>query len=463
MDNEYILLLKVVFKINIKSFFSVVAAKVVLKTSKVLFKGGTNFPGKVALKLDRNILKTVSKGYDVILITGTNGKTTTTSMITNMIKDSGHSVITNSTGANMLPGIVSCFIDNYSFRNSNETKYAVIETDEANVKLVTQYIEPKIITITNLFRDQLDRYGEVYTTLKKIIEGVKNVPSTMLVLNGDESLLGELELPNDKIYYGFNSSTNDEVAVSMNADAKFCKKCKSPYKYNFLTYNHLGSFYCDNCGYKRPELEYSIDEINELTQDGSYVKLDSKDYYINQPGVYNIYNALCAYSIAKQLGITDEVINSSLKNQKSSFGRQEILKIDGKDVKIILVKNPAGLDEAINTISLDKRNINVSVLLNDNYADGRDVSWIWDVDFERLSSLDIDKVMVGGARLYDIAVRLKVAGLDYNKFAVCEDFDTLLKEISSCGSSMVYVLATYTAMINLRKFLHSKGYIEKLW
>ncbi len=146
----------------------------VLKLSKTLFKGGTNFPGKVALKLDKKILKTVAKDYKVILVTGTNGKTTTTSMIYNMIKDSNKFVISNSTGANMFPGIVACFVENFSFNNKEE-KYAVIEVDEANVKFITEYVSPEIITITNLFRDQLDRYGEVYTTLKKILEGIEKI------------------------------------------------------------------------------------------------------------------------------------------------------------------------------------------------------------------------------------------------------------------------------------------------
>jgi UDP-N-acetylmuramyl tripeptide synthase len=453
----------VVFQININSLFSIIISKLVLKTSKVLFKGGTNFPGKVALKIDNSILKTAAEGYKVILITGTNGKTTTTSMVYSMVKGSGKKVITNSTGANMLPGIVSCFIENYKFNKDKRADYAVIEVDEANVKLVTKYITPEIITVTNLFRDQMDRYGEVYTTLKKIREGIENVNSSTLVLNGDESLLGDIGLPNKVVYYGFECSPNIEKKIDVNADAKFCIKCKSPYKYNFLTYNHLGSFYCENCGYKRPDLDYSVDDIKELSPEGSLVTINNSDYYINQPGIYNIYNALCAYAIAKTLGIENSVIFNSLKSIRSSFGRQENLLIEGKEVKIILVKNPAGFDQAINTISLDKNVMNLAFLLNDNYADGRDVSWIWDVKFEKLASLRTDSIMVGGIRLYDMAIRLKVAGLKEENFKMCENFDDLIKNIIGSSCNKTYILATYTAMINLRKYLHSKGYISKLW
>ena len=434
-----------------------------MKLSKLLFQGGTNFPGKIALKLDKHILKTIANNYEVILITGTNGKTTTTSMIYSIVKSSNKPVITNNTGANMYTGIVACFISNYSFKKSFEKKIAVIEVDEANVKFVTEYITPSIITITNLFRDQLDRYGEVYTTLKKILEGVEKTPTTTLILNGDESLLGNLNVKNDIVYYGFGTKVNENKIVDINADAKFCTICKAPYEYNFITYNHLGDFYCSECGYKRPELTYAIDKIVDLNTSGSTVHINNKEYYINQPGTYNIYNALCAYSVAKLLGIDDSTIEQSLKTVASSFGRQETLTIEGKEIKIILVKNPAGYDEAVNTINLDKRKINLSLLLNDNYADGKDVSWIWDVNFERLTSLDINKIMISGIRLYDMAIRLKVAGFSSDSFLLCKDEESLLKEIKACNGEIVYILATYTAMINLRKFLHVKGYIDKIW
>lgn len=452
-----------VLVIKIKSLLSIIISKLTMKLSKTLFKGGTNFPGKVALKLDKNILNTIAKDYEVLLITGTNGKTTTTSMIYNIIKDNGDYAITNGSGANMFSGITACFIKNFSFKKTKGKKYAVIEVDEANVKFITEYITPKAITITNLFRDQLDRYGEVYTTLNKILEGVVKVPDTTLILNGDESLLGNLELPNPVLYYGFNTAINSETKVDINADAKFCKFCKEPYSYDFVTYSHLGKFYCDNCNYKRPSIDYGVDKIIDQTPVGSLVSIDNNEYYISQPGTYNIYNALCAYSICRTIDITNETIKTSLENQKSSFGRQETINIEDKEVKIILVKNPAGYDQAINTVMLDKSKINIALMLNDNYADGRDVSWIWDVNFEKLSSLDIDKILVSGIRMYDMAIRLKIAGFDHNEFSTCEDYDSLLKGIVNCTEKTVYILATYTAMTNFRKFLHGKGYIKNVW
>lgn len=380
-----------------------------------------------------------------------------------MIKNSNKDVITNNTGANLKPGITSCFIDNFRFGKAKTERYAVIEVDEANLKLITEYVNPEIIIVTNLFRDQLDRYGEVYTTLNKIMDGIDNVPLSTLILNGDESLLGDLNIPNQKLYYGFNCAVNDNKKIDINADSKFCKKCKSVYEYDFITYNHLGKFHCSKCNYKRPTLNFSVDSIKELCSSYSLVSINGFDYYINQPGVYNIYNALCAISTAKTLGIEDSIIYNSLESTKSSFGRQEILNIGGKEVKIILVKNPAGYDEALSTISLDKRKINLAVLLNDNYADGRDVSWIWDVSFEKLQNLDINHTIVGGIRLYDMAIRLKTAGIKTKKFDVAGSYETMLNYIEKCDGDIVYVLATYTAMIDFRKFLYGKGLIEKLW
>lgn len=449
--------------INIKSILSILSSKFTAFLAKHIVKGGSNFPGKIALKIDKSILKTVSKGYKVILVTGTNGKTTTTSMIYNILKENKFDVITNSTGANLYAGIVACFISNYSFFKRKENPYAVIEVDEANVKFITEYLTPEIITVTNLFRDQLDRYGEVYTTLVKILEGINKVPASKLVLNGDESLLGKLELKNPVVYYGFNTPIKENASLDLNADAKFCKFCKAPYSYDLVTYNHLGSFYCPECGYKRAELNYAVNKIFDLTAENSSVLINDTEVFISQSGAYNIYNGLCAFSIAKELGIEDSVIKASLQNQSSSFGRQEQINIDNKDVQIILVKNPAGYNQALDTLALNKNEFSAAFMLNDNYADGRDVSWIWDVDFEKISTLNIEDIFVSGIRMYDMAVRLKIAGLDVNKFILEEDYEELTNKIKNSVSKKIYILATYTAMINYRKYLHSKGYIHKLW
>ena len=317
--------------------------------------------------------------------------------------------------------------------------------------------------LINLFRDQLDRYGEVYTTLNKILEGVKKVPESKLVLNGDESLLGRMDIKNPCIYYGFKESLNNNTSIDVNADAKFCKFCKAPYKYNFITYNHLGDFYCESCGYKRNTLKYAMDTILELTPDSSKVVINGSEVLLSQSGLYNIYNALCAYAITSELKVSNDTIIKSLENQSSSFGRQEIVNIEGKELKIILVKNPAGYNQALDTLSLSKENMSLGFFLNDNYADGRDVSWIWDVNFENLLSLNVDDIAIGGIRTYDMAIRLKICGFNEETFSICPSFEDMTKAIIGSKNKKVYLLATYTAMINYRKYLYSKGYIKNLW
>ena len=451
-------------EISIKSIVSILATKFTLFLTKTILKGGTTFPGRVALKLDNNILSKVSKGYKVILVTGTNGKTTTTSMMYNILKEKGLNVITNNTGANLFPGIVTTFVGHYKFfNNKGEDKYAVIEVDEANLKYITKYLTPEIITVTNLFRDQLDRYGEVYTTLTKILEGITLVPETKLVLNGDESLLGKLDVKNPCIFYGFKTAINENKTIDVNADSKFCKFCKTPYSYNFVTYNHLGDYYCTGCGYTHPQIKYGVDKIIELTAESSTVKFGDTEIFLGQSGVYNIYNALCAYAITKELNVDDATIKKSLESQSSSFGRQEIINIDDKEVKIILVKNPAGYNQALDTLCLNKDAFSCAFLLNDNYADGRDVSWIWDVNFENLANVKLDEVYVSGMRSFDMAVRLKTAGLSPSSFVIEEEYEGLTEKIKNGKNKKLYILATYTAMINYRKYLHSKGYIKNLW
>ncbi|GAA0179285.1 Mur ligase family protein [Clostridium sediminicola] len=446
-----------------KFHLTVFISKIAMILAKLLFNGGTNFPGKIALKLHNNILKKLAQNYNVLVITGTNGKTTTTSMVYNIIKNYDTDVITNSTGANMLSGIVSCFIQNYSIFNNKKNRYAVIEVDEANLKFVTEYISPSIIAITNLFRDQMDRYGEVYTTLEKLLEGIRKSPESTLILNGDESLLGNLDVINKKIYFGFKCPIDNNKEITLNSDAKFCKICNHPYKYKYVTYNHLGNFYCSKCGYKRPTLNYSVSKINGFTSHGSSIEIDNYPFTINQSGTYNVYNSLCAYSITKYLNFPIETITYTLENLSSTFGRQEIVDINGKNLKIILVKNPAGFDEALKSVNLDSTNKSLALLLNDNYADGTDVSWIWDVCFEDLNHKRIDDVLVSGIRLYDMGIRLKVAGLNEDSFNICDNYDKLLKSIQTNKNNNIYMLATYTAMISFRKFLNSKGYIKKLW
>ena len=420
--------------------------------------GGSSLPGKVALKLNKNILTRLARGFNVILVTGTNGKTTTSDMIFNALQAEGLVVINNSAGANMTPGIVSAFAKYYKFFDKRANRYAIIEVDEAYMRQVTSMLTPKMIVVTNIFRDQLDRYGETTTTYKYIFDAIKSVPHALLVLNGDESMLGNMPIPNECIYYGFESYGKPEVAA--NTESIFCRDCKTRYEYVSIVFNHLGNYSCPKCGHSRPRLDYIVTDVM-LSPSGSRVLVNADEVEVGVPGLYNIYNAVCAYAVADQLGIKGSTIKKSLATGESKFGRFESIKIDHKMMKLLLIKNPAGCNQCIDTVAIDGTQVTLVFLLNDKYADGRDVSWIYDAHFEKLSGMNVSKVIVGGDRAYDMAIRLSVAGLNKVNFTICKDYDEVIAAIKTQEND-VYAFATYTAMTSFRGYLVDKGFARKL-
>lgn len=445
----------------IKATIATLLGKIASFILKKGFKKGTSLPGKIAMKISPDIMKYLVKNKNIVFITGTNGKTTTTSMVYQMAKQNGIACFSNDSGANIEWGIITTFIDHYHFF-SNKKEMAIIEIDEANVPLVCKYVKPDYLCITNLFRDQLDRYGEVYTTLDKILTGVKYHPETILILNGDEPLLGKLDIPNKKIYYGFNVSNNHEH-IEMNTDAKHCKECQEPYEYEFITYNHLGKYHCPHCGYHRPELDDAINEIKEMLPYGSKVVINQDEIQISQAGMYNIYNGLCAYSVAKALGIKTEIIKDVLAHQESRFGRQEVIQIDDKIMTIFLVKNPAGFNQTIDTIGLDQEPFSCLFMLNDHLADGQDVSWIYDVHLEKLTTYPIQNYYIGGDRAYDMAIRLEIVTKNKDQLQVYLTNEQLLNAIKQAPTKRIYATLTYTAMLDFRRYLESQGYIKEYW
>lgn len=446
-----------------KKLLSILISKFLIFILK--FKNqGSSFPGKIALKICPDILKHVSKNVESIFITGTNGKTTTTALATHIFNDAFIECFSNSTGANMLTGITTTYIKNYSLFNKKLNKTAIIEVDEASLKHVCKYIEPKIIAITNIFRDQLDRYGEVYKTLDEIKEGIKLCSNAKLLLNGDEPLLCSLEkIYNNKFYYGFDSFRTENFEYNLNVEAKNCKQCGNPYHYNFITYNHLGDYECKNCNFKRKDLDFSITEIVEESVGHSVIKIKNNEIYINNGGVHNMYNTLCAYAITSICSIPDYIITNSIKTFINVFGRQEQFKIEDNIITMFLVKNPAGFNETLSTIGLNEETeISIGFLLNDNPADGQDVSWIYDVNLEQINQLQIKSLFTGGLRTHDMALRLKLTGTT-KEIAVFEKYEDILNYMESKENETMYLLCSYTCMLEFRRYLHSKDYIKNFW
>jgi lipid II isoglutaminyl synthase (glutamine-hydrolysing) len=402
---------------------------------------GSTWPGHIALYFNKNFIKDILRNSKVkiILIAGTNGKTTTGKLIQSILEENNKKVFQNEGGANLLNGIASSLISNSNLYGKIDKDFAVFEIDENTLPLILQQINnPDFIMVLNLFRDQLDRYGEVNTIANKWREAFKKLnDKTTLILNADDpqvSSLG-LNLKTNVSYFGINSKNKTEK-IQHASDSTHCPNCGEKLFYSSTYFSHLGEWYCKECNYKHPEKVF--------TSSPHYPLL----------GIYNQYNTNAAVLLANKLGLEKEKILSSLKNFKPAFGRQEILNIYGKKVQIFLSKNPTGLNESLKTIeSLNAKNL--LIILNDRIPDGRDVSWIWDVDFEDFSS-QFKNIVVSGDRTYDMGLRLKYA--EYKNFTNEENLtkaiDSAIKETDN--NETLYILSTYSATLDVRKILTGK-------
>lgn len=418
--------------------------------------GGSSLPGKLTLKIDPHILQEYAKRYDLVIITGTNGKTLTTALTVRVLREKYDHVLTNPTGSNMIQGIVTTFI---RAPKPHQKGLAVLEVDEANVVKVCQYITPKVFVFTNLFRDQMDRYGEIYTTYAKILRGVKLAPKATIIANGDEQLFNSKDLPNPIIYYGFNhEKKQEELKAPANTDGLLCPNCHHILRYHLRTYANLGDYFCPHCGFHRPELTYQVTKLVKRTPNDSTFEIDGQPYRIAIGGMYNIYNALAAYAVGRFFGVSQAQIKDAFESDERIFGRQEKIKVGDHDVTLILVKNPVGLNQVLDMILTDPEPFSFACLLNANYADGIDTSWIWDGQFERLKDHQIPQFMTGGERYKDITTRLKMAGI--NEMWQEPDLSKVIDKLKQMPTKHVYVLATYTAVLQLRRQLAEEGYIK---
>lgn len=437
---------------NLKSKLIKVIAKSVRSILKVFNRNASSLPGYIAYKLDKDILKDLSKNTKFIFVTGTNGKTMTTHFLVSILKEYYPVVLTNESGSNMVQGIITTLLDN----KEDEESVAVLEVDEANLLRIGNYLKADYVVLTNIFRDQMDRFGEIYNILDKIVEGLKLMPDTRLILNGDLPLFSYNELDGFlKTYYAIRTDKSDSynLEAEFNSDGIICPNCHSVLKYRSVNYSSLGDFSCPNCDFKSPNISYKIGEISDLDPDFSEFTVNSKDFKVNVGGIYNVYNALAAISTAGELGIPYDKIYQGLSKQKNIFGRQENLQIGDKNLVINLVKNPTGLNQVIDLVLLEKKPISLICLLNDNYADGLDVSWIYDSYYEKLGQLDIKDIYVSGKRADDMKRRLEIADIseaEIIKFDYEEEIKDIIKEAKTDN---IYILSTYTAMLRLREVL----------
>lgn len=444
---------------TLKSSLAIAAGKSSYWFLHNFMHGGTSLPGKITLSIDPDVLRDLAKNYEIVIITGTNGKTLTTALTVKVLQAKYGNILTNPSGSNMKQGIVTAFLTNKKRKNGK--KIAVLETDEANVPIISEYIRPTAFVLTNLFRDQMDRYGEIYTTYEKILKGIRMHPKATVIANGDAPIFNSKELPNPLIYYGFDHQDDQEQMAPANTDGLLCPKCQHILHFKNLVYSNLGKYYCPNCGFKRPTLQYRVNKLSKQTPQSSTFEIDGHEMTIHIGGTYNIYNALAAYTIGAFLGVEPKKAVQALSDPDSKvFGRQEVINVNGKEVTLILVKNPVGLDQVLQMVKSDQEPFSLAILLNANYADGIDTSWIWDGRFEDLPFDRIPAVLTGGERYKDITFRLRVAGVPEKNFEQEEDLETVLKKIKAMPTKHVYVLATYTAVLQLRKMLAQQGYIK---
>lgn len=403
---------------------------------------GSTWPGHIALSLNPDFIKQIIKknNLKIILIAGTNGKTTTGKLIQTIFEKNGKKVFQNAAGANLLNGVASSLILNSNFSGKIDKNFAIFEIDENTLPLILKEIEnPNYIILLNLFRDQLDRYGEVNTISRKWENAMRHLPSeTTLILNADDPQIAYLALHPEGVsvkYFGIDPK-NSTNKVQHASDSAYCPNCGHKLIYDSVYFSHLGIWYCDNCRFKHPQETF----------------ISSPAYPL--PGAYNEYNTNAAVLLAELIGVNKKIINSALHEFKPAFGRQETLNFRGKKVQIFLVKNPTGLNETLKTITSLKAS-NLLIALNDRIPDGRDVSWIWDVDFEDFSS-QFKNIVASGDRTYDMGLRLKYAG--FNKFET-EEYLSKAVDIAinkTLGNETLYILPTYSAMLEVRKILTGK-------
>ena len=437
---------------SLKSKLVKVLAKSIRSTLKLLNRKATSLPGYVAYKLDKDILKELSKNTKFIFVTGTNGKTMTTHFLATILKEHYPIVLTNESGSNMVQGIITSLLDN----PPNEQTVAVLEVDEANIVRIGKYLKADYVALTNIFRDQMDRFGEIYNILDKIIEGLNLMPEARIIANGDLPIFSYDKLKKfNPIYFAIRD--DDHIGydrdAEFNSDGIICPSCHSILKYRTVNYSSLGDFACPNCDFKSPEISYTIDKIASLDPNHSKFFIDGRAYEVNVGGVYNIYNALTALAVAYELGLSYDEIYKGLKKQKNVFGRQENINVFDKNVVINLVKNPTGLNQVIDLVTLEKEPISLICLLNDNYADGLDVSWIYDSYYEKLAGLDIKDIYVSGKRKIDMKRRLEIANLFDGEIIEFDYVNQIKDVIKNAKTDNIYILSTYTAMLKLREVL----------
>jgi lipid II isoglutaminyl synthase (glutamine-hydrolysing) len=426
--------------------------------------GGTTLPGKLAWKLDPGLIDALAARLPQgsVLVSATNGKTTTTAMAAEILR-SRVRVAHNSAGANLVSGVASALLA------ARGAELGLFEVDEAALPEVAVRVRPKTLLLANLFRDQLDRYGELELLAARWREATATLPEAELVLNADDPHIGDLGTGRARVRtFGVDDPRVARSTLQHAADAKYCVRCGTPYVYAAAYVGHLGDYRCPACGHARPALDVAAREIELRGLDGAAFLLAAPEgtarVELMLPGLYNVYNALAAGALCLSLGVPLIDVATGLGRASAAFGRFERITIGERRLLLLLIKNPAGTNEAVRTL-VDAGGPSVAVVaLNDDIADGRDVSWIWDADFEPLVP-GLDRLVASGSRAAELALRFAYGGLPRDRIEVVPDLTAALDrglELTPPGAELT-VLPTYTAMLALRRIVAGRGHVRNYW
>jgi lipid II isoglutaminyl synthase (glutamine-hydrolysing) len=432
--------------------------------------GGTTLPGRVLLRLAPDAIARLGAGLDrgATIVSATNGKTTTAGMIAALLEADGRRPVHNRAGSNMTWGVATALLEQHG-------REGLFEVDEAWLPRVTAQLEPTAIVLGNLFRDQLDRYGEMEALADEWARTVaERAGRTGFVLNADDPLIADLGRDAEGrpregvVYFGVEDASQALPELQHAFDAKHCRRCGHPYAYERAFVGHLGHYSCPHCGAERPRPEVAATAIELGGMDGSRISVRTPAGEIRVelplPGLYNVYNALAAIAAGLRLGVAPERIAAALGEVRAAFGRVETVEVAGVPVSMLLIKNPAGANEVLRTLRLEAGagEVDLWIGLNDRIADGRDVSWIWDADFELLDGA-VRRVVCTGTRAPEMALRLKYGGWPTESIEVVPGIEAALDHAVAAAPDRLFALPTYTALLELRKLLSDRGLAKEFW
>ena len=444
------------------------AARVAGAVSRRAGRGGTSLPGKVLMRLEPHAIGRLAARLErgSAVISATNGKTTTAAMVASVLERTGSRLVHNRAGANMAGGVASALLQATRRGGRLAGDTGLFEVDEFWLGQVVDELRPRALLLANLFRDQLDRYGELDTIADRWAQVAAHTPAA-LVLNADDPTVADLgrarggdTLDPSVSFFGVEDDAIALAQMQHAADAKHCRRCGAPYRYEAIHLGHLGRYHCERCGARRPTPAVAAHDVVLEGVRGARFTLRTpageRPIGLPLPGLYNVYNALGAAALALALGARLDDVAAGLAAVSPAFGRAETVRLAGRELSILLVKNPAGANEVLRTLALEPGQHDLLAVLNDNVADGRDVSWIWDADFEVLAGR-VRRVTCSGTRAAEMALRLKYAGVDPRRIAVAPGLSDGLDQALQGADGRLFALPTYTAMLALRDVLVARG------